>query len=74
MVDLSPKVKEITNEIESQSSARDIRVSSHVCDVSDSAQVNALFEEIKQLYPEHKVPNVIVNSAGIGFIKNIWDY
>ena len=39
-------------------------VTSHACDVSDSAQVNNLLNEIKNNH-SNQVPSILVNSAGI---------
>lgn len=40
-------------------------VSGHVCDVSDSAQVNNLFKEIQSSFSDFKAPSIVINSAGI---------
>ena len=62
LVDLAKNINDIGQSIEKDNK---IKVYSHSCDISDSAQVKTLFEKIKETYPEQKVPNVVVNSAGI---------
>lgn len=49
----------------SQISHQEAQHSTHFCDVSNSNEVNNLFSSIKQQYPKHKVPSIVVNSAGI---------
>lgn len=70
LVDVSKKVndqcKKLRESLDLENEANShIKLSAHLCDVSNSLQVNALFKEIRERYPEQKVPNVLVNSAGI---------
>jgi 17beta-estradiol 17-dehydrogenase/3alpha(17beta)-hydroxysteroid dehydrogenase (NAD+) len=65
LADLTPNVNKVAAEIEKSFENEKIVVSSHVCDVSDSKQVQNLFDEIKAKHPNHKVPSIVVNSAGI---------
>lgn len=65
LADLTPNVNKIASEIQKEYHNENISVSSHVCDVSDSKQVQSLFEEIISKHPNYKVPSIVVNSAGI---------
>jgi 17beta-estradiol 17-dehydrogenase / 3alpha(17beta)-hydroxysteroid dehydrogenase (NAD+) / 3-oxoacyl-[acyl-carrier protein] reductase alpha subunit len=70
LVDVSKKVndecKKLRDSLDlNKETNSHIKISAHLCDVSNSLQVNALFKEIGERYPQHKVPNVLVNSAGI---------
>lgn len=60
LVDLTPNVVEVGKQLEQQT-----KVFTSRCDISESGQVNKLFEEIQQAFPDLKAPNVIVNCAGI---------
>jgi NAD(P)-dependent dehydrogenase (short-subunit alcohol dehydrogenase family) len=67
LVDNSEKVNDQCDKIrDSLDSTKDIKISSHLCDVSNSTQVESLFKEINEKYPQQKVLNILVNSAGIG--------
>jgi len=63
MVDMQKDITAVLSEL--SQSDRHLNHSSYICDVSQSTDVNTLFKEIKAKYPEHKVPSIIVNSAGI---------
>ena len=63
IVDMSPKLSDIVTEIKSD--IKDTKISTHLCDVSDSSQVNKLFQDIQEEYPQHKCPSIVINSAGI---------
>lgn len=65
LVDMNSNVNDVASEISKLNLNDKIEVSSHVCDVSDSKQVNDLFSNLKSKHPIHKVPSVVVNSAGI---------
>lgn len=60
LVDINPNIAQIGHDILKN---KNFKFSTHVCDVSNSSQVNALFNEIKSIHL--RVPNVIINSAGI---------
>lgn len=66
LVDVSNQIDTLAKEIQSQTT-NTVKVSTHICDISDAKQVNNLFLEIKKQYENEKckLPNVIVNSAGI---------
>jgi 17beta-estradiol 17-dehydrogenase/3alpha(17beta)-hydroxysteroid dehydrogenase (NAD+) len=71
LVDVSCNLGELESEIRrdieatsnSKNAGAGVKISSHTCDVSNSAQVNALFADIKKHHSQ--IANVIVNSAGI---------
>lgn len=46
------------------------KITGHVCDVTKSAQVNETMSEVREQHGS-KVPNVLINSAGIGYITPI---
>jgi 17beta-estradiol 17-dehydrogenase/3alpha(17beta)-hydroxysteroid dehydrogenase (NAD+) len=64
LVDMVPSVQEASKLIQQESNSQ-IKTLSFQCDVSNSTQVNQLFEKIRTAFPDQKVPNVVVNSAGI---------
>jgi NAD(P)-dependent dehydrogenase (short-subunit alcohol dehydrogenase family) len=74
LVDVSQKINDQCNEL-SKELNNHAKISSHLCDVSSSLQVNSLFKEINDKYPEHRVPNILVNSAGVAgnsdFVHNL---
>lgn len=61
-VDLNETVKSLINELNKEDNQTH---TAFVVDVSNSEQVNDLFNSIKDAYPLVKAPNVVVNSAGI---------
>jgi short-subunit dehydrogenase involved in D-alanine esterification of teichoic acids len=63
LIDVNSNISKLVDEISSLN--QNVKISTHICDVSDSKQVNNLFSEIKTQHPIQKVPNVILNSAGI---------
>jgi NAD(P)-dependent dehydrogenase (short-subunit alcohol dehydrogenase family) len=40
-----------------------------ICDVSSSKDVNNMFQKIKETYPQHLVPSIVLNSAGVADMK-----
>ncbi len=66
LVDLDKNpLNTLAKEIEEKCSDGTKKVTTvHACDVSDSAQVNNLINEIKSTH-SNQVPNILVNSAGI---------
>lgn len=58
--DLNKNINSILKQLPNESSH-----TTYNCDVSSATEVNKLFEDIKKKYPHHKVPTIIVNSAGI---------
>jgi 3-oxoacyl-[acyl-carrier protein] reductase len=65
LVDFSKTIDNIAKELEADAKLYQVKVSSHICDVSKSDQVNKLFNDINDVHTSFKAPNVIVNSAGI---------
>lgn len=66
LVDMSNEnLNKVVEEISNANSK--IQISTHTIDVSNSSQVEELFKEIKQKHSNTsiRVPNVVVNSAGI---------
>jgi NAD(P)-dependent dehydrogenase (short-subunit alcohol dehydrogenase family) len=63
LVDIAANIHDVGKNIQEEFS--NAIVTSHVVDVANSEQVNALFAEIKNKHPKHSAANVIVNSAGI---------
>lgn len=63
LVDLSPKVNEIANQLKSAYPGR--KITAHVYDLTSSANVSKLFGEIKAKHSNYVCPTVLVNSAGI---------
>jgi NAD(P)-dependent dehydrogenase (short-subunit alcohol dehydrogenase family) len=61
LADFSPTITNVASELANTG----VKVTSHVCDVTSSEQINAMFEKIKKDSTNGVVPNVIVNSAGI---------
>ena len=57
LVDLSKNLNDLAKEIEEKCEKK-IKASGHVCDVSNSTQVNELFKEIKMKHPS-QVPSII---------------
>ena len=68
LVDIQETVTSIVNELKKDQSQEH---SAFVCDVSVNDQIQSLFRQIKEKYPTQKVPNVIVNAAGVAFQKPI---
>ena len=64
LADISPKVAEVAKELKSKYPKQSI--SAHVYDLTNSSNVERMFEEIKQHHPKYQHPSVLVNSAGIG--------
>ena len=65
LADISPKVAEVAKELKSKYPKQSI--SAHVYDLTNSSNVEKMFEEIKQHHqPKYQHPSVLVNSAGIG--------
>ena len=65
LADISPKVTEVAKELKSKYPKQNI--SAHVYDITNSSNVEKMFEEIKQNHePKYQHPSVLVNSAGIG--------
>ena len=65
LADISPKVVEVAKELTSKYPKQNI--SAHVYDITNSSNVEKMFEEIKQHHQtKYQHPNVLVNSAGIG--------
>lgn len=65
LVDYSKNVENIAKELQAEASHQKLRVSSHICDISKSDQVDKLLNNVIEAHAEFKAPNVIVNSAGI---------
>lgn len=63
LVDVSPKLKDLAAEIKAKNPDRNI--TTHVCDITQSSNVNKLFGEIKDGHSKYACPTVLVNSAGI---------
>lgn len=59
------------NKLESKNNPKNH--SYYCCDISKSNQVKALFDSLKQQYPQLKVPNIIFNNAGVLISKNLID-
>lgn len=68
MIDIQPTVYQSVNDLDKSKGQNH---SAFTCDVSSSEQVTKLFTDIKERYPEQKVPNVIVNCAGIFILKRL---
>lgn len=64
LADLNESINNVVNELQKPSNSS-LEHSSFKCDVSSLDQVNQLFKFIADKYPAQKVPNIIVNSAGI---------
>ncbi len=62
LADMSPSLSSVASDISKLSKNK---VTAHTCDVSNSDQVNSLFNELEQQHPDYKFPRIIVNSAGI---------
>jgi 3-oxoacyl-[acyl-carrier protein] reductase len=70
LVDNSPKVADVAKELKSKYPKRNI--SAHVYDVTNSSNVEKIFEEIKLNHePKYQLPSVLVNSAGIGRVATL---
>lgn len=66
LVDLAnDSLLKVADEIKTENKNSKIEVSTYICDVSNSNDVTSLFKNIKETHSALKVPNVIVNSAGI---------
>jgi 17beta-estradiol 17-dehydrogenase/3alpha(17beta)-hydroxysteroid dehydrogenase (NAD+) len=61
VVDVNKNIEKTLKQISNNNNQH----SAYTCDVSSVNDVNKLFETIKQQYSSHKVPSIIVNSAGI---------
>lgn len=64
-VDIDAKVNDVVKTFDTTQGQKH---SSFICDVSKSDQVNQLYANIREAYCEQKVPNVIVNNAGVSII------
>jgi NAD(P)-dependent dehydrogenase (short-subunit alcohol dehydrogenase family) len=64
LVDISENLSNIAKEIQDNVGSN-VKITSHILDVTSKAQVDSLFKKIKELHPNHQAPNVILNSAGI---------
>lgn len=62
LADMTPSIASVASEVSKLSGQK---ISSHICDVSNSDQVNKLFADLEEHHPDHKYPTVVVNSAGI---------
>lgn len=62
LVDVSRSVEEVAQGLKEKFA--ELSISGHTCDVSDSKQIDKLFQEIGKAHP-NALPNVLVNSAGI---------
>ena len=73
LVDISPKIHEIALEIQSvaSDSNQNIKVKGFICDVTKKDEVNKLFQDIKNNFPEYKAANIVVNSAGIAILGGL---
>lgn len=63
LVDISEKVFDVASELSDQYTG--LNITGHICDVTNSGNVNRLMEEIKEKHKNYAAPNVLVNSAGI---------
>ncbi|RNA43842.1 Estradiol 17-beta-dehydrogenase 8 [Brachionus plicatilis] len=64
LADLSrDTLNKLSEEIQTENKDRQIRISTHTCDVSISGDVENLFKSIRESH--ESTPNVVVNSAGI---------
>jgi 17beta-estradiol 17-dehydrogenase/3alpha(17beta)-hydroxysteroid dehydrogenase (NAD+) len=63
LVDASPKIIDIGRQIESENT--NIKTHCAQVDVTNSEQIGKLFQDIRAAFPEARIPNVVVNSAGI---------
>ena len=64
LVDVSRNVQEVAKGLKETNDK--LSITAHTCDVSDSKQIDKLFQEISQAHAaKNLMPNVLVNSAGI---------
>lgn len=64
VADMASNVSDIAAEMQ-RNSSEGLCITGHTVDVSKSSQVNAMFQEIEAMHPEHRFPTIVVNSAGI---------
>lgn len=64
LVDISPKISDVSIELQAKYPNR--KITGHVCDLTLSSQVDKLLNDIKQHHSKYYCPTVLVNSAGIG--------
>ena len=69
-IDIQEHVYEVPNQLDKTLNQQH---SAFVCDVSNSEQVSKLFENISEKYKNERVPNVIVNCAGILIYSKLID-
>lgn len=62
MVDIKDQVNKILDELNYN---KNLKHSAFICDVSNAEQVEKLFQSIQDMYGAEKVPDIIVNCAGI---------
>ena len=72
MVDINEEVNNLVSELKKPNDPKKFH-SAFKCDVSKVDQIHSLFKSIKEKYPNFKVANVIVNSAGIGNMNSFLD-
>ena len=65
LVDFSKNIDNITKELQIEAQNNKVKISSHICDISKSDQVEKLLNDVNSAHSDFKTPNVIVNSAGI---------
>jgi NAD(P)-dependent dehydrogenase (short-subunit alcohol dehydrogenase family) len=70
MVDVQDKLYELVNYLDKNNNQNH---SAFLCDVSGNENVRILFEKIKEKYSLEKVPNIIVNCAGICILSSLID-
>ena len=65
LADIKNNFEGVLKEIESVSKIDSKDHLTQTCDVRSSNDVNKLFQTIKEKYPQHLSPSIVVNSAGI---------
>ena len=64
--DRSKKVEDVAQKIIKDNPGSNIKVHALTCDVTQSSQVNGMFDQIKKIHPD-QIPSILVNSAGVGY-------
>ena len=72
-VDLSENVFNTLHQLECPRD-QTLKHSAYTCDVSKSDSVKELFQKIKQDYPKHKGPSVVVNCVIIFYFLSLLIY
>ena len=73
LCDTNPKIHAVAQEL-NEKHGREIKVASHVCDVTNKTHVEKLFAEVSNVHEKrHSAPTIVLNSAGILGNKKIID-